>query len=223
MRATSNPSGLRRLFGGFAGKLARSPARDLVPAPQAPHCPSHPLMVDGAPPSREITRTVLAAGELSANVAVRGQTTIAAASAEYDAVAGTTTASKVRFPDSAATLGWTGSADEPAWFDAEGFERTAGFLSDETVIIYMGELAERSTALLHALTPTAPAMTHDLAAQAHKLAGSAGMFGFHPLSTAARRYERALETSADESAALADALKVTIAASLPEMRKRASA
>jgi CheY-like chemotaxis protein len=71
----------------------------------------------------------------------------------------------------------------------EAFERTAAFLSSEAVISYLEILAERGEALRHALHDP-NSVTHagiHLAAAAHTLAGSAGMFGFERLAAVARR------------------------------------
>jgi HPt (histidine-containing phosphotransfer) domain-containing protein len=102
----------------------------------------------------------------------------------------------------------------------EAFERTAAFLSSEAVISYLEILAERGEALRHALHDP-NSVTHagiHLAAAAHTLAGSAGMFGFERLAAVARRFERAVQTGAPEAQAIAHDLVAVVEASLREMR-----
>ena len=108
--------------------------------------------------------------------------------------------------------------------DSAAFERTAAFLSPEALASYLQAIAGRGEALLRALhTPGALAGTGaDLAAAAHTLAGSAGMFGFERLAAVARRFEHAVQGSASDAQALADGLAAAIKASLPEMQTRGS-
>jgi HPt (histidine-containing phosphotransfer) domain-containing protein len=121
--------------------------------------------------------------------------------------------------------------DEPAKlsiFDLNSFERTAAFLQPEVVAVYMVMLGARSEALLSGLSApdafTANAVA--LGTSAHALAGSAGMFGFARLASEARHFERAIQTSTVQTAAVelsvfGRALSATIMASIQEMHQRA--
>ena len=107
--------------------------------------------------------------------------------------------------------------------DPAAFGRIAASLSPQTLVSHLRTIAGRGEALLRALhAPGALAGTGaDLAAAAHTLAGSAGMFGFERLADVARRFEHAVEAGAPDAQVLADGLAVAIEASLPEMQARA--
>ena len=111
---------------------------------------------------------------------------------------------------------------EPAVLDLTAFERTAAFLSSEAVVSYLRTLAEQAESLLKRLRePDALARTGvDLAAAAHKLAGSAGMFGFERLARVARRFEHAALSGTPDTPTLADQLGAAIDVSLREMLTR---
>ena len=106
--------------------------------------------------------------------------------------------------------------------DPAAFGRTAAFLSPSTLASHLQTIAGRGEALLRALhAPGAPSSAGaDLAAAAHTLAGSAGMFGFERLSAVARGFEHAVQTGAPDAQALADGLAAAIRASLLEMPGR---
>jgi PAS domain S-box-containing protein len=107
-------------------------------------------------------------------------------------------------------------------FDAESFQRTAAFLPDETVASYLGTIDTIGESLalgLHerdVLTSNAGA----LAETAHKLAGSAGMFGFERLAALGRRFERAVDTGAADVSDLALGLCMAIEATREEIHIR---
>ncbi len=106
--------------------------------------------------------------------------------------------------------------------DPVAFGRTAGFLSPAALASYLQTIAERGEALLRVLhAPGALASTGaDLAAAAHTLAGSAGMFGFERLATAARGFEHAVQAGAPDAQTLGDGLAAAIKASLLEISAR---
>ena len=83
-------------------------------------------------------------------------------------------------------------------------------------------LAERGETLLRALhEPGSVTLAgENLAAAAHTLAGSAGMFGFERLAAIARRFERAVQIGAPESQAMAQDLSIVVVSSLREMYSR---
>ena len=103
--------------------------------------------------------------------------------------------------------------------DRARLEQTAAFLPPGAVASYLRTIAERGEALLHRLRgPDAlVAKADDLAATAHALVGSAGMFGFERLATVARQFEHAAQTGASDVQELADGLAAAIEVSLLEM------
>ena len=102
------------------------------------------------------------------------------------------------------------------------FERTAAFLPPGSIASYLKTIAERGEVLLRTLcAPGGLASSGtDLAAAAHTLAGSAGMFGFERLATVARRFEHAVQAGASDAPALASGLAAAIEASLLEIAGR---
>ena len=60
----------------------------------------------------------------------------------------------------------------------------------------------------------------ELAAAAHRLAGSAGMFGFQRLATVGRDFERAVQSGAPDAPVLAGALCTAIEDTRLEIRAR---
>ena len=107
--------------------------------------------------------------------------------------------------------------------NAAAFASTAAFISDEAVVSYLRTLAERGEALL-CLLQHPDGFAHgagDLAAAAHTLAGSAGMFGFERLAATARRFEHAIHGKTQDAPALAKALASDTELSLHEMRRLA--
>jgi PAS domain S-box-containing protein len=97
------------------------------------------------------------------------------------------------------------------------FERNAALLKPEAVARYMKTIAEGVQSLLCGLRePDALTRTGgELSDAAHALAGSAGMFGFERLAALGRRFERAMQTGAAETPALADGLAAALEATLP--------
>ncbi len=106
--------------------------------------------------------------------------------------------------------------------DPAAFECTAAYLAPESLASCLQSLAERGEGLLHDLhAPDALALDLDaLAAAAHTLAGSGGMFGFERLAAVAHRFEHAVHTNAVEVPAVADSLAAAITVSVQEMRRR---
>jgi len=104
--------------------------------------------------------------------------------------------------------------------DVEEFERTAAFLTPEVVARSLRTIAERCVALQRGLrAPDAVARAGTrLADAAHALAGSAGMFGFERLA-AARGFERAVQTGAEEASDLAHNLNAALETASAKIRK----
>jgi CheY-like chemotaxis protein len=105
--------------------------------------------------------------------------------------------------------------------DVEEFERTAAFLTPEVVARSLRTIAERCVALQRGLrAPDAVARAGTrLADAAHALAGSAGMFGFERLAAAARGFERAVQTGAEEVPGLAHNLNAALETASAKIRK----
>ena len=103
-----------------------------------------------------------------------------------------------------------------AILDNAVFKRTAAFLAPEAVAACLRTIGERCETLLHALRkPGALAgQGSDLAAAAHTLAGSAGMFGFGRLAATARRFEFATQSGAPDAETVANELAAIIEATL---------
>lgn len=114
----------------------------------------------------------------------------------------------------------SGIGSELPVLNTAAFERTAAFLSPEAVASYLQAIAERSQVLVDRLrVPDALTRTEDdLAEAAHTFAGSAGMFGFERPADLARRFERAIQTGAAETPALAEGLAFALEALLREIR-----
>jgi CheY-like chemotaxis protein len=105
-------------------------------------------------------------------------------------------------------------------FDAAIIEHITAFFSKETVLSYLQTIERNSLSLLCALEEfETPFSAVELA---HELVGSAGMLGFHGLSTAARRFEHAVATHAADTSLHSDSLRIVIRDSLPEIRRNAS-
>ena len=103
--------------------------------------------------------------------------------------------------------------------DMAVFERTAAFLAPEAVASCLRTVRERCETLLAILrNPGVLAgERQDLAAAAHTLTGSAGMFGFGRLATNARCFEFAVQSRAPDTKAVADDLAATIEVSLKDI------
>ncbi|GAC1347610.1 MAG: hypothetical protein NVSMB18_33120 [Acetobacteraceae bacterium] len=99
-------------------------------------------------------------------------------------------------------------------------QRTAGYLAPSAVTTYLRTLSDRSEAFLRQLQlPTqkanAPA---ELAAAAHTLAGSAGMFGLERLAYLARHFESAVDRDPGAGFILVPELMACITASIEALR-----
>ena len=99
------------------------------------------------------------------------------------------------------------------------FACVASRLAPDAVVTYLRTVAEQARSLRPWLHQTAAlrGAEDELAEVAHALAGCAGMFGFERLATLCRRFERAIQSGAADVPVLADALSVTIKATLPEL------
>ena len=99
------------------------------------------------------------------------------------------------------------------------FACVASRLAPDAVVTYLRTVAEQARSLRPWLHQTAAlrGAEDELAEVAHALAGCAGMFGFERLATLCRRFERAIQSGAADVPVLADALSVTIEATLPEL------
>jgi HPt (histidine-containing phosphotransfer) domain-containing protein len=111
---------------------------------------------------------------------------------------------------------------ETAILDNAVFERTAAFLAPEAVASCLRTIAERCETLLCALgKPGALAgQGPDLAAAAHVLAGSAGMFGFGRLAATARCFEFAVQSGTPDAQAVTDNLTAALESSLDSISSR---
>ena len=113
--------------------------------------------------------------------------------------------------------------------DRDVFESTAGLLPDTSVTSYLETLASLGRKLVADLrSPDALEKNGlALAEAAHRLAGSAGMFGFERLSILGRRFERALQAKTDDAAAIMEGLIAATEATCREIevcnRSRADA
>ena len=108
-------------------------------------------------------------------------------------------------------------APRPSAFDRAGFESTASFLEPEAIIEYLASLAGQGEALLEALRTQDEA--GELAAEAHRFAGSAEMFGFTGAGGAAREFERAAQARAPELPQHIDALRAELQRFLADIRQ----
>ena len=106
--------------------------------------------------------------------------------------------------------------------NAVAFKRISASLNPEAVDSYLRTIVELGNRLLLGLR-NADALKSDgdaLAAMAHSLAGSAGMFGFERLATVGRRFERVVETDVADVPALAEDLCKAIEATHHEIYER---
>jgi CheY-like chemotaxis protein/HPt (histidine-containing phosphotransfer) domain-containing protein len=109
-------------------------------------------------------------------------------------------------------------------FDPTIFERTTAFFSPEVVASYLETIAEGCETLLHGLRKPG-ALTHtggELAEAAHRLAGSASMFGFGLVATLGRRFEQAVQAGSAEVPDLADRLGAALEDTLQAIHDRMS-
>lgn len=109
-----------------------------------------------------------------------------------------------------------------AILDIAVFERTAAFLAPEAVAACLRTIGERCETLLNTLRKPGvlAGQGPDLAAAAHVLAGSAGMFGFGRLAATARCFEFAFQSGAPDAQAVADDLTAALEASLHSISSR---
>jgi light-regulated signal transduction histidine kinase (bacteriophytochrome)/CheY-like chemotaxis protein/HPt (histidine-containing phosphotransfer) domain-containing protein len=97
------------------------------------------------------------------------------------------------------------------------FARIAHYLPAESVANYLRTMCETGAELMAELRASGAAGPDDagrLAELAHRLAGSAGMFGFTHLSDLGRRFERSVQAAADDMPGLARSLAASIETSL---------
>ena len=106
-------------------------------------------------------------------------------------------------------------------FDEATFASVASVVSPAAVSSYIKTLAERCDSLLRQLRVSPPLLadTRDLAAAAHALGGSAGLFGFQRLAIAAYNYERLLEIASPSTPSAAVDLIAVMETSLFEMHQ----
>lgn len=113
---------------------------------------------------------------------------------------------------------------ELALLDEVVFGQTAGYLTVENVSSHVGNLIQRTEALLKGLVELDNVANGlngaEQAAAAHSLAGSAGMFGFERLSAVARQFEYLMESGSPNLPQMADSLCIAATASLVEMRRQ---
>jgi len=100
------------------------------------------------------------------------------------------------------------------------FKRTAAFLAPEVVARHLQSIAERGEALQRGLRTLGAATRagSELSDAAHVLAGSAGMFGFESLAAAARGFEHAVQTGAEDAPIVAHTLNAALEAALQIIR-----
>jgi protein-histidine pros-kinase len=117
-----------------------------------------------------------------------------------------------------------GPARSPAVpvLDLAAFERTAAFLAPDMVARHLQSIAERGEALQRGLRALGAATRagNELSAAAHALGGSAGMFGFESLAAAARGFEHAVQTDAEDAPILAHTLDAALEAALQIISSR---
>jgi signal transduction histidine kinase/FixJ family two-component response regulator len=110
---------------------------------------------------------------------------------------------------------------ELAVLDRAMFDRTAAHLAPDAIASYLATIAELAGSLLRGLrqddagTPNGD----ELAAEAHTLAGSAGMFGYTRVAEAARRFEGAMQSGAGAAPDLVEGLRAALEATLEEIHQ----
>jgi CheY-like chemotaxis protein/HPt (histidine-containing phosphotransfer) domain-containing protein len=115
-------------------------------------------------------------------------------------------------------------ADLPI-LEGKVFQRTVSALTTEAAASYLDTVATLCGGLLRMLHRTAAVAptASQLAAAAHTVAASAGMFGFERLTATARQFQLAVEAGAPQVPTLMDALGAVISTSLRELHGRAAA
>jgi HPt (histidine-containing phosphotransfer) domain-containing protein len=111
------------------------------------------------------------------------------------------------------------SGSELPILDLGAFERTAGYLAPEVLARHLQTIAERGKALQRGLGALGAATRagSELSDAAHVLAGIVSMFGFERLAAAARGFERAVQTGAEDVPILAHNLNTALAAALQQI------
>ena len=100
-------------------------------------------------------------------------------------------------------------------FNRDVFDEMASILTSQELEEHLSTLQRRCEALLARLfEPETATPGRTLADDAHQLVAGAGMFGFLPAAAAAREFEFALETGADDVAARSGELATALQASL---------
>jgi CheY-like chemotaxis protein len=100
------------------------------------------------------------------------------------------------------------------------FRKTVSSLNSKMAVSYLQTVAVLCVGLLrmlHKRPPVAP-KTDQLAAAAHTVAASAGMFGFERLAAIAREFQRAIELGAPQESPLTHGLSDTLRATLHELQ-----
>jgi HPt (histidine-containing phosphotransfer) domain-containing protein len=98
-------------------------------------------------------------------------------------------------------------------FDRDRFLDLAESLRAEDVVEHLRTLIARSEALLRELrAPAKPVRVSDLVEATHRLAGSAGAYGFMALSQAGRRFEFGAEAGGGKAQELTEQLAAAIEA-----------
>jgi CheY-like chemotaxis protein/HPt (histidine-containing phosphotransfer) domain-containing protein len=108
--------------------------------------------------------------------------------------------------------------------DAKAFECTAHFLAPEAVSFFLQNIVESCEAFLRSLR-NRDALTlssDELVEAAHRLAGSAGMFGFDRAVSLSRRFVRAFQAGSAGASTLADELVIVLEETLHELHDRMS-
>jgi CheY-like chemotaxis protein len=109
-------------------------------------------------------------------------------------------------------------------FDRAAFDDVTGCLSPEKASEHLGMLIATGEALLSSLgAPGIRERADELAEAAHKLAGGAAMLGFVSLAELGRRFERAADSGAPQTLALAGHLAEAVATALTIMRQELAA
>ena len=105
-------------------------------------------------------------------------------------------------------------------FDRAMFEDNTGLLSASKVQEHIQILITRCEALMRGLRSVdMPTHAGELVEDAHRLAGSAGTFGFLRLADMARRFERAAEQGVPDTAALGAHLAAAAEVAAAMMRR----
>ena len=104
--------------------------------------------------------------------------------------------------------------------DLVTLERTAALLNGSSMRHFLETLTRRAEDVRHSLAARgrSAGMDESLAEAAHKIASSAGMFGFDRLAHVAKQFEDAVKAHSPETGALAEDLDSVLVASLSALR-----